>query len=139
MLPITPLVQVLCQFSGLKIAYPNLAFNPYSLTFLVPMSANCRPPSYHTFFQISLFTIYHKVNSSVHVSGVFGAMPILAFHTADFLSNIIIGACYGTTSGSFFISLLLIILECSRSIPVVHASLYSLLELDWSNRPGTCV
>ena len=62
--PITPIVQLFCPFSSLTIAYPSLGFNSYSLIFVVPISASCIPPLYHTvlfklhfrrFLQSSLF------------------------------------------------------------------------------------
>ena len=46
--PITPLAQVLYNFSCLTIVYPNLRFNSSSIKLLVPMSTNCRPPPHHT-------------------------------------------------------------------------------------------
>ena len=46
--PVIPLSQVFCQYLSITIAYPNLEFNSFSLTLLVPMSASLRPPSQHT-------------------------------------------------------------------------------------------
>ena len=45
---ITPLVQVFWQFSSHTISYSILGLNLSSLTFLVPISNNCRSPLYHT-------------------------------------------------------------------------------------------
>ena len=59
------------------------------------------------------------------------------FHIADLISNIIRGACYGTTYVSLFNNSLFSIMKCARSIPVVHASFYSLSELCWETGPGT--
>ena len=55
---ITPLVQVFClQFSILTIIYFILGVNSGSLTFLLSMSANCRPPSHHIKMKTMLFLI----------------------------------------------------------------------------------
>ena len=49
-----------------------------------------------------------------------------------------IGACYGTTSGSLF-KTHTSTLKFARAIPAAHAELWSLSELDWENGTGTCV
>ena len=58
---ITPLVQVFClQFSSLTIIYFILGVKSGSLTFLVPMSANCRPPSHQSILCILHFSPFLK-------------------------------------------------------------------------------
>ena len=42
--PITSIVQLLYKLLSITIVYTNLEFNLSSLTFLVPMSNNFRPP-----------------------------------------------------------------------------------------------
>ena len=51
-------------------------------------------------------------------------LPLLATHTAYFISNIMRCACSGTTYGSLFISSLFSIMKCDNAIPVVHDTLY---------------
>ena len=67
------------------------------------------------------------------------SLPLLYMQIADLPSNIMRGACSGTTYGSLFNNLLFIILECARSIPAVHAALYSLSVLYLATVPVTCV
>ena len=58
------------------------------------------------------------------------SLTFLAIHTLDLLSHIIIGASFGTISGSLFKNSLIDILKCAKSIPTVHAELYSLSATD---------
>ena len=121
----TPLVQVFCiQFSSLTIIYFILGVRSGSLTFLVPMSANYRPPSHQ-----SIFCILHF--SQFLTKCIFLAMclvclvylPFLAMHIADLPSETIKGACFGTMSGSLFNNSWTNILKWAKSIPAVHAAL----------------
>ena len=121
----TPLVQMFFQLSSLTIEYPNIWFNSSSLTFLVPIYANYRPPSNHTVFWIlhssSFITKFILLEMCLVC---FVSLSLSAIHIDDLPSNIIRGACYGTTSGFFFKNSLFSILECARDIPAVCASLY---------------
>ena len=81
--PITPLLQVLYQFSSISIYYPNLGFNSSSLKFLVSLSSNCRPPSNHAVlckYEPSPF-----LTNCSNVYGVFGVLAILG-HTHSWFS-----------------------------------------------------
>ena len=53
------------------------------------------------------------------------------------LSKTIKGASSGNISGSLFNNSWINILKCDKSIPTVHAELYSLSTLDWATGPGT--
>ena len=113
--------------------------NSSSLTLLVLMSNNWISPSYYTVlwrFQYSSFLtkFIHLVMCLVCLV----SLPFLSIHTAELLSNIMISAYYLTTSVSFFIISLFIILNFDRAIPAVHSILYSLSALDWSTGCGTC-
>ena len=123
--PITPTVKVFCLLSSITIEYPNIWYNSYSLTFLVPMSVSCKPTSHHTFFW--------KLHSSPFITKLIileifpvclMSLPLLAIQVADLPSNIIRDACYGTISVSFFRNSLFSILKFARAITVVHAALY---------------
>ena len=138
--PITSLVQVFFQFSSLTIAYHNIGFNSYSLTVLVKKFDSCRPPSHHTVLcslHSSSFITKWILLSMCLVRLVY--LQFLAMHIADLLSNITRGDCYVTTYVSLFRKSLFGILKCYRSIPELHATLYSLLSLDWATGPGTFV
>ena len=50
-------------------------------------------------------------------------LTLLAIHTAYLLSNIMRGACYGTTYVSLLVNSFFIILKCARSIPEVRSEL----------------
>ena len=138
--PVTPIWQVFLQLSIINIEYHNLRFNSSYLTFLVLMSAICIPPSYHTvlckLYSLPFITKYICLEMCLVY---LVSLPFLAMHIADFLSNIIRGACYRTIYGSLFNNSLFIILKCAWSIPVVHSALYSLSPLDWATGPGTYV
>ena len=58
------------------------------------------------------------------------SLPILAIHIANLISNIIIRASSETLSGSLFKNSWINIMKCAKSIPVLHAELYSLPALD---------
>ena len=66
-------------------------------------------------------------------------LPLLATQTADLLPNIIRGDSSGNISGSLFNNEQINIPECPKSIPAVHAALWSLYALGWATGPGTCV
>ena len=121
---ITPLVKVFSQLSSLTIAYPNIGFNSFSLTLLVPMSANYRPPSRKNILCIFHYSPFVTKCILLEMYMVwFLFLPLLSIHIADLLSNIIRVACSGTTSVSLFNNSLFSIMECDRSIPILHASL----------------
>ena len=54
------------------------------------------------------------------------SLPFLAIHTADLLSKIMRGACYGITSGSLFKNSLFRILKCVIAIAAEDSEFYSL-------------
>ena len=93
-------VQIAGQFSILTIVYPNLGFNSFSLTFLVPMYSSCRNPLRHTvmwkFRSLSFITKCILLERCL----VFLVFSIfLAINTAYLISNIKRGACSWTTFG----------------------------------------
>ena len=99
---ITHIVQLFCILSSLSIEYTNLWFNLSSLTCLVPMFVSCRPPSYHTVLCKFYYSPFLSKCVHLAIRLIFlVSLPLLAIHIADLLSNIIRGACYGTTYGSF--------------------------------------
>ena len=101
---ITYIVQVICSFSSLTIAYTNLLFNSYSLTFLVTMSDNCIPPSHHTVLckihSLQFLTKWILLEICIVC---FVYLPLLSTYTDYLISNITRSDCYGTTSGYLFI------------------------------------
>ena len=99
---ITPLVQVFClQFSSLTIIYFILGVRSGSLTFLVPMSANCRPTSHHYILCILHFSPFLTKFILLAMCLVcLVSLPFLEMHMEYFLSNTIKGASFGTMSGS---------------------------------------
>ena len=126
--PITPLSRVFYQFSILIIACPNLGFNSYSLTFLVPMSDNCRPLSNHTVF-FRLHSLPFLTNCILMEMCLLCLvyLPLFSIHTAYLLSNIIRRDCSVTTYVSLLNNSLFIILDYGGAVPAVHTILYSLL------------
>ena len=88
---ITPLVQVFClQLWSLIIIYFILGVRSGSLTFLVPMSVNCRPPSHHSIlciFHFSQFLTKCILLAMCLVCLV--SLTFLSMHMADLLSNTI--------------------------------------------------
>ena len=142
MYPINSLVQVFCKLSlsSLTIVYYYLVLNSYPLTLLVPISANFRPPSHHN--------VFCKLHSSPFLTKLillemylvcFVFLPLFAIHSDDFISNIIRGACFGTTYGSLFITSFFRMMKCAKAITAVNPALYSLSELYFATVPGTCV
>ena len=99
---ITPLVQVLClQLSSLTIIYFILGVRSGSLTILVPMSTNCRPPLHQSILCILHFSPFLTKCILLAICMVcFVSLPFLAMHIADLLSKTIKGASFGTMSGS---------------------------------------
>ena len=76
-----------------------------SLTFLVPMSSNCRPPSHQSIFCILHFSPFLTKCILLAMCLVcLVSLPILAMHISYLLSNIIKGASSGTMSGYFFLN-----------------------------------
>ena len=140
MYPVTTLWQVFCKLSNLNIEYLNLEFNSYSLTLLVTMSTSYRPPLYHIFLcklHSSQFLAKCILLEICLVCLVY--LPFLAMQIADFLSNIMGGACSGTTYGFLFNNSLFGIMKFVRSIPSVRAELYSLSALFCGPGTGKCV
>ena len=123
---IIPLVQVFClQFSSLTIIYFILGAISGSLTFLVPMSANCRPPSYQSILCMLHFYLFlTKLILLAMCLVCLVSLPFLAMHIADLLSKTIKGASFGTIFGSSFKNSWTKILKCAKAIPAVHAALY---------------
>ena len=69
----------------------------------------------------------------------FVSLPLLVIHRAGLLSNISRGNCYGTTYVSLSIGSLFSILIFAKDIHVVHAELYSRIELYCETGPVTFV
>ena len=138
---ITPLVQVFClQFSSLTIIYFILGVRSGSLTLLVPMSANCRPPSHQSILRILHFSpLLTKCILLEMCLECLVSLPFLAMHMADLLSKTIKGVYFGTMYGSSFNNSWTNILKCDKAIPSVHSALYSLYTLYCANGPRTCV
>ena len=110
-----------------------------SLTFLLPISANCRPPPHQSILCIFHFSLFLTKCIILEMCLVFlVSLPFLAMHIADLLSKTIKGAYSVTMSGSLFNNSWTNILKCSKLIPAVHAALYSLSALDWATGPETC-
>ena len=86
---ITPLVQVFClQFSSLTIIYFIFGVRSGSLTLLVPMSANCRPPSHHYILCILHFSPFLTKYILLAMCTVcLVSLPLLAMHIADLISR----------------------------------------------------
>ena len=138
---ITPLVQVFClQFSSFTIIYFILGVRSGSLKFLVPMSANCRPPSHQSILCILHF--YPFVTKWILLAMCLVclvSLPFLSMHISDLLSKTIKGASFRTISGYSFNNSWTNIMKCAKVIPVVRAALYSLSTLDCATGPWTCV
>ena len=121
---ITPFVQVLCQSSNDIILYYNPIFNSSYLKLLVWMPNYFRHLSRHTvlcIFHFSIFLI--KCILLVMCLACMVSLTLLDIHTSDLISNIMIGACYGTKYGSLFISSVLSILKCYRAITALRDAL----------------
>ena len=93
----------------------------------------------HCLVQISLFAIYYKVHFYGNMPGLFGVLKQISIHTADLISNIMRGACYGTTYVSLFRNSLFSILNYNRASPSVHAELYSISVPYCETVTGTCM
>ena len=81
---------VLFQFSSLTIIYLIFGFRSGSLTFLVQITSNCRPPSHQSILCIlhfSPFLTNYIILSMFLVCLV--SLPFLAIHIADLLSKTI--------------------------------------------------
>ena len=138
--PITHIWQVFCQLSSLTIACPNLGFNSYSLTSLVPIYDSWRPPSQHTVLCRLYYSpfITRWIFMSVCLVCLI-SLPFLDIHTSELISNITRGAFSGTTYVFLFISSLFRILKCAKTTSSVHDELYSLLALHCKTGTGSCV
>ena len=69
---------------------------------------------------------------SGNVSGVFNVyLPLLTTEIAGFISNILRGACSGTTYVYLSNNSLFSILKCARDIPTVYYASCSLFEVYW--------
>ena len=86
---ITPLVQVFClRLSILTIIYLIIGVRSGSLKFLVPMSANCRPPSHQSILCILHFSPFLTKFILLEMCMVcLVYLPFLAIHIADILSK----------------------------------------------------
>ena len=125
--PVTPLWQGLFQLSSLTIVYPNLGFNSYYLTLMVLIFVSFIPPSHHTVLWKLQYSPFLKELVLLEICLVcLVYLPLSAMQIADFLSNLIKDAFFGTTYVSLFKNSLFIILECASAIYAVHAELYSL-------------
>ena len=94
---------VLYQLSSLAIIYFILGVKSLSPTFLVAMSANCRPPSHQSILCILNFSPFLTKCALLQMYLVLLlSFPFLSMHTSDLPSNIIIGAYSGTIYGSLF-------------------------------------
>ena len=96
---------VLSQFSSLTIIHFILGVRSGSLTFLLPMYVNCRPPSHHSIlciFHFSQFLTKCILLAMCLVCLV--SLPFLAMNIEDLLSKTIKGAYFVTMSGSSFIN-----------------------------------
>ena len=94
---------VLSQLSSLTIIYFIFGVKLCSLTFLVAISANCRPPFYQSILFIlhfSPFLIYCIILVMCLVCLV--SLPFLSIYIEDLLSSIIRGYSYGPISVSLF-------------------------------------
>ena len=116
--PVTPLWQLLCQFSSLTIAYPNIVLNSSSLALLVQMYASFRTPSHHT--------VLWKLHSSpfltkwilLEICLVFLVyLQLFSIQIDDLLSIIMSVSCSGTTHESLFKNQLFRILQCDGFHP----------------------
>ena len=101
---INPLVQFFCiQFSSITIIYFIIGVGSGSLTFLLPMSANCRPTSNQSILCILNFSPFLTKCILLAMCLVcLVSLPFLAMHIADLLSKTIKGYYFGTMSGSSF-------------------------------------
>ena len=129
----TSCTSVLSRLWRLTITYFILEVKSGSPTFSVTMSANCRPPLHKSIlwiFHFSPFLTKCIILAICLMSLV--SLPILAIHTAEFLTNIIRGASSGNLSGLLFRNSWINNLKCDIAIPAVHAALYSLSSLDWA-------
>ena len=77
----------------------------------------------------TFLSIPYKMNYPCNVSGMFGILTIISHAYSIFLSKTIKGDYSGTVSGSLFNNSRINILKCDKSIPAVHAALYSLSVL----------
>ena len=88
---------------SITIIYFILGVRSGSLTFLVPMSANCRPPSHQSILLILHFYPFLTKCILLEMCLVcLVSLPFLAMHIADLLSKTIKGNSSGTMSGSLF-------------------------------------
>ena len=131
---------VLYQLSSLTMIYSILGFKSFSPTFLVAMSANCRPPSHQKILCIlnfsPLLTTYNHLQMCLLC---LVSLLLLSIQTSDLIFNIIRGYYSGTIYGYFFNNSWINIMKCAESTNAVHSALYSISALDWATGPGTCV
>ena len=122
---------VLYQLSIITIIYFIIGVKSCSPTFLVAISANCRPPSHQLILCILHFSPFLTKFIILEMCLVcLVSLPLLVIHIADLLSKTIRGAFYNTISGYLFNNSLINILKCAKAITLVHAELYSLSTLD---------
>ena len=104
------------------------------------MYSNCKHPSHHTVlcrFHSSPFLTKYIIMAMCLVYLV--SLQFFSIPAADFLYNIIRGACFGTIYVSLFIYSIFRILKCTRDSPSVHASLYSISVIYCETVTGTCI
>ena len=89
-------ISVLSQLLIITIIYFILGVRSASLTFLVPMSANCRPPSHQSILYILHFSPFLTKCILLEMCLVcLVSLLLLAMHIADLPSKTIRGASYG--------------------------------------------
>ena len=66
------------------------------------------------------------------------SLKLLAIHISYLPSKTTKGASSGTMYGYLLRNSWIDMMKCAKSIPAVHASLYSLFALDQTTGPGTC-
>ena len=131
---------VLSQLSSLIMTYFILGFKSFSSTFLVAMSANCRPPSHQLIFFILHFSPFITKCTLIAICLVWLlSLPLLSIQSVDLLSNISRVYYSGTIYGYLFNNSWIDILKCVKSIPTVNSELYSLSTLYWGTGTETCV
>ena len=91
------------QFSSLTIIYFILGVRSGSLKLLVPIYANCRPPSHQSILCIlNFYPFLTKFILLAMCLVCLLSLPFLSMHIADLLSKTIKGASFGTMYGFSF-------------------------------------
>ena len=112
------------QFSIITMIYFIQVFKSFSSTFLVAMSNKFIPPSHQSILCIFHFSPFITKCTIISMCLVcLLSLPILAIHTADFLSNIVRVDYSVTIYVSLFKNSRLNILKCAKVISAAHAAL----------------